>query len=408
MKEGPQPFKLTRPTVYIDQWVWIRLAKANAGDPMAKDDLRVLTAVRDAAASGVCFPLSVTHYQETIRIRDARQRQALTEVMAPISQMQTFRAHNMLLRHQFLVALHETVGRPTFRPREIEVIGIGMHWAFTGAQVMFKVVGADGQTISSVGGAWLRQLNQHAEAAMLAGPKPWEVPHLLDLGYVDPRELEEQENSRVDYEQWLTSHIAGKTTDADELRALVMSREIGHEYSDLVDELFMEFRVSWSSIVGGSRDMTTRPKAIAFAERIPTLRISADLKVHVFRNKNRNWSWNMLRDIDALSIAVPYCHIVIADKDAVALLDRTGADRRHQTIVTASIKDLPDLLEQLSPAESSNRTDWDELGPDDGKYHLEAPAPLSHEPALAGASVRLFDTKEHLVLAPRPVSERET
>lgn len=70
--------------------------------------------------------------------------------------------------------------------------------------------------------------------------------------------------------------------------------------------------------------MASRAKAVAFTEKVPTARISAELKVEVFRNRSRGWSWNMLRDVDALSLAVPYCHLVVADRDATALLRRTG------------------------------------------------------------------------------------
>ena len=139
--------KLSRPAVYLDQWVWIRLARANVGRPQHNEDQRVLEAVRAAAATGIRFPLSATHYAETGRILDWRQRKDLTDVVAPISLMQTIRAQPVLMRHQFLVALHETLGRPTFRPPPPEVLGVGVHWAFSGVQAFFKVVNDEGQMI---------------------------------------------------------------------------------------------------------------------------------------------------------------------------------------------------------------------------------------------------------------------
>jgi len=148
MEEQAQAsLKLRHPTVYLDQWVWIRLAKANIGKPLQRDDLRVLESVRGAAERGIRFPLSSTHYEETTRVGSAEQRRELARVMAPISQMQTFRSHSSLLRHQFLVALHETVGRPTFRPTQPQVIGIGVYWAFAGVQAFFKVLDPTGRVV---------------------------------------------------------------------------------------------------------------------------------------------------------------------------------------------------------------------------------------------------------------------
>lgn len=394
---GQLPRKPSRPTVYLDQWVWIRLAKANVGKPLRRDDLRVLDAVRDAAARGICFPLSATHYEETARVRSADQRRELARVMAPISLMQTFRCHSSLLRHQFVVALHETVGRPTFRPPEPQVVGIGAYWAFAGVQAFFKVLDPNERLIQSIDGAWLRHLNQYGEAALLAGPMPDELPALLELGYVMPQELETREGSRVEYEDWLTHRLANESPNVDELRAVVMAREIEHEYSRLLGELFAEYRVSYGTIAGGSTGMAMRAKAIAFAERVPTARISVDLKTEVFRNRSRRWSWNMLRDVDALSISVPYCHLVVAHRDATTLLRRTGADRRHGTVVISSIDDLPEHLELLSDSSTDTSTGWDSLGPDDGEYHLDAPNPLEYDEVLAGASLRLVDDLGGLV-----------
>lgn len=63
-----------RPSVYLDQWVWLRLAKADQGEPREESDLAVLAAVRQASDAGVVFPLSSTHYMETSKITDPGKR----------------------------------------------------------------------------------------------------------------------------------------------------------------------------------------------------------------------------------------------------------------------------------------------------------------------------------------------
>jgi hypothetical protein len=85
-----------RPCVYLDQWVWIRLAKAAKGEPREASDLQVLAAVQDAAADGVAFPLSATHHIETTKIPDPRQRHDIARVMAQVSHCRTLRARKVL------------------------------------------------------------------------------------------------------------------------------------------------------------------------------------------------------------------------------------------------------------------------------------------------------------------------
>ena len=97
--------------MYLDQWVWIRLAKAAKGEPREASDLQVLAAVQDAAAEGVAFPLSATHHIETSKVTSPRQR-LIALTMASVSHCRTLRARKVVLRHQMLHAMHLSFGRP--------------------------------------------------------------------------------------------------------------------------------------------------------------------------------------------------------------------------------------------------------------------------------------------------------
>ena len=119
-------FQSYRPTVYLDQWVWIRLACAALGKPKAPGDPKLLHALVDAAEAGVAFPLSGTHYIETQAIKDPRQRSDIANVMASISHFRTIRRRRDLLRNQLLIAMHEYLSlrlnlRLRLRGRETEL-----------------------------------------------------------------------------------------------------------------------------------------------------------------------------------------------------------------------------------------------------------------------------------------------
>ena len=96
----------SRPAVYLDQWVWIDLARAEAGKPRRPGDHKVLASIRSAAADGVAFPLSAIHYYETLKIKDPAQRSSLAQVMASVSYFRTLRGGHHLMRHQILNAMH--------------------------------------------------------------------------------------------------------------------------------------------------------------------------------------------------------------------------------------------------------------------------------------------------------------
>ena len=92
--------------------------------------------------------------------------------------------------------------------------------------------------------------------------------------------------------------------------------------------LISEYGISLSREVGYNPD---RPKVsgrrmVGFAETIHSLRIAVHLKVELFRNAPSLGPLNAIHDIDALSMAVSYCHIVVADRE-MTNLERPAQER---------------------------------------------------------------------------------
>ena len=75
---------------------------------------------------------------------------------------------------------------------------------------------------------------------------------------------------------------------------------------------------------------------------------------------------NAIHDIDALSMAVPYCHIVVPDREMAHLLSRSGTGPRYGTKIITAPAELPDALPELAEQArnaSGDRTGWDWAGP---------------------------------------------
>jgi hypothetical protein len=96
------------------------------------------------------------------------------------------------------------------------------------------------------------------------------------------------------------------------------------------------------------RPNVSRRRMVSFADTIPSLRIAVDLKVELFRNATKPWTMNAIHDIDALSMAVPYCHVVVPDREMVSLLPRSGTGPRHETKIVTTLPGLPDALPELA------------------------------------------------------------
>lgn len=340
-----------RPTVYLDLWVWIRLASAVAGRPRDPFDLRLLVAVEEASTAGVAFPLSHTHYVEVSKIADPQQRENVARIMISVSRFSALRARHVLVRHQFLQAMHECFGRPTFRPTPPRVLGTGALWASRGVEVPLELRNAEGHRVDPdvlQGGArFVRMANQFSEFKILAGPQDDEVPDLRRYGY-KPEKLAEAIAGRVDWEAEYNNILAGGPISRDELRVRVQAREMGHEYLALISDLCKEYRFDLFRAVGYDPDRPRSGRAgiVAFSDRIPTMRIAVDLKVELFRAR-RPWTTNAIHDIDAVSEAVPYCHVVVPDGEMADLMSRSKVEQRTGTKIIRKLHQLPDVLTSL-------------------------------------------------------------
>jgi hypothetical protein len=379
--------------VYLDQWVWIRLARAANGEPREDSDPPVLAAVQEAAENGVAFPLSATHYIETSKITNPRNRHDVARTMASISYCRTLRARKVLVRHQMLHAMHLAFGRPAFRPQAPDVLGTGFRWAFDGELGPLVLRGPDGlvdpATIDRMP-EFLRKANQLAELMVLAGPSDAEVGILRQQYGFRPEAMIEVEASRLEWESSYVDVLTNHPASRAELRVRLQARELLHEHLAMYTALTSGYRINLSREVGYNphRPNVSRRRMVSFADTIPSLRIAVDLKVELFRNATKPWTMNAVRDIDALSMAVPYCHIVVPDREMTSLLSRSGTGPRHGTRIITTLSELPDALPELAEQARNapgDRTGWDWAGQWDG-YCLDRNDLLKNAPSKPSAA----------------------
>lgn len=350
--------KLSRPTVYLDQWVWVALAKADNGKGDRKQN-EALQAVRDAAESGVAFPLSTTTYMETLSgVTDPKQRMRLARTVASLSYMRTLRAPQVLIEHQFRTAMHAQFGRPTFRPAPIDVLGQGVHWAFRGeAGVTLSPPEVEFLVSSSA----LTEMNQWAELRVFAGPRDDQIAALRAKGY-KPEVAAASLSSRVDWENYLYTALENEgrgKISVKEMRTVVQARELRHEHMPTLYRLFSEYNLSIVSSLTGKTSKIARRKLADFSDAVPSWRIAVDLKTHLFRQK-KQWTRNPLHDIDALAHAIPYCDIVVPDREMINLLSRSKTAEAFGTTIL-HLEGLPNALGPLAARTKllgDDRTGW--------------------------------------------------
>jgi hypothetical protein len=338
--------------VYLDLNHWIYLAKAATGHPDGARHLAALEALRRALASGkFMFVLSGTHHMEMEGIKSLRQRRDITDVMEELTSFRTLLSRAVLIQLEIEAALDELI---TTRPEPIQspltLIGDGVLHAF-GRRGGLRVWSAEGDDVTEKArldwpqgpeafDRWQAEGELRLERSVLRGPTDEEAPELRAQGWrpetarqiAEERAAEEQEQAaRFDTEQGRWRR--GRTRD------VVAGRHMFIELNEWLSEGLAARGVKLME------HFDEPDKARRFTDSMPSTDIAITLMTARHRNPQTRWTANDIFDIDALSVAVPYCDIVVTEQHACHVLKTARVEQRANTQLFDNLDELARLID---------------------------------------------------------------
>jgi hypothetical protein len=349
------PEALVRPStdvrlVYLDLNHWIGLAKANTGHPDGHRYGDALAALRQAKSSGrFVFPLSGTHYMEMAGITSSRQRADVATVMEELSGFASLLTLSLLMRLELESSIDLAVGPRPVSYLPVPLLGRGVGPAF-GLRGGLRFRSADGDVTDKQRAEWpegpdafdsmLADLNVRLERGMLRGPNDTEAAGLRGQGWdptvarksAEERAVGEREQAaRFDAEpQWRRARV----------RDVVSVRYLIFEVMEMLQEALAARGFELEDVVGDP------DSARRFVDAMPSADVYVSLKTTAHRNPETRWTANTILDIDALSVAVPYCDVVATDRAACHALRASGVAALLATEVVAKPSELVTQLKQ--------------------------------------------------------------
>lgn len=344
--EAPQPAVAAgAPSVCLDTRDWIALAQARIGHPHGERFRPCYEWLREAAATGqIRVALSAGSYMElnlAIPIHRVRQRADLADVISEITRFWNLRCRADLLASQVEQALHERLGRPMF-PNRPQVFGPGVTWSFDG-RVLEAPVGGHPDLAKLGIGRWgaegyerfLQVTGRMLEYCVLRGARPEDLAQMP--GYdLDPVRRHEEE--RLARDQDLQQRLASDPKLKVKLDDILDARELYWELGPNLRELLGRAAMSPESFFYKGKQWMSE-----FVNDLPTIAVERALRRQGVLN-SRPWKVNDQRDLDHLSLGVPYCDVVVTDKAAADAIRRAGVDQRSGTTVVHDLAQLPALI----------------------------------------------------------------
>jgi hypothetical protein len=331
-------------SVYLDLNHWISLAKARVGRADGARFVPCLDLLVDAVGSGkVIVPLGLTHYMEVANITDVRQRADIANVMAVLSGFTTLAARKHRLRCEIAQALHQRLGRPLF-PERLNPFGCGLAFALgvsNGPAGRVRPIGNTPPAISEPVRAELEfRLNQAAEYLLLRGPAPEDLAAMPEY---DLHAVQALAEARAAREQALFELLQTDPADKRRLGDIAHARGLYWELGPQLPELLASAGLSVESFFYKGKEWLT-----SFLEAVPALAVRTTLVMQTNRNGSRAWTRNDVYDIDALEAAVPYCDVVVTERYAAEVMNRSRLANRFSTEVIPRLDDLVPILQSLA------------------------------------------------------------
>jgi hypothetical protein len=181
------------------------------------------------------------------------------------------------------------------------------------------------------------------ERAMVAGPTDAEVADLRSRGW-DPEAAWRVAGERAREEREQSARIdaaVDKDWRKGRLRDMVCAREMLIELKEALNNACKDRGVDViKAFVDNRADIRRLVRAM------PSSEVAVELKTAMHRNaeRARKWSPNDVVDMDAMSLAVPYCDIVVTENHAHHVLTTARLDVRMDTSVLCELDALPARL----------------------------------------------------------------
>jgi hypothetical protein len=312
--------------IYLDENKWIELSRARFGrEPEAASYRELLALAEVGVKLGiVSFPLSHFHYIE-LRHPDPARRWRLATLMADLSRFHTIAPARLLLETEIDLALQKRFGAPE-EARGHPLFGLGFGHASGDPDMGF----------------WVRM------KGTVLTPEDWfsweklilSRPPLNKEDYPSKDAVRVPPRTYHEAEQRVSAELQKMQVERDHMRDILT----GLEVIDLLDPLLVATRRAGLPDGVMRRYEKEKEALTEFVRDLPTRDVPLAIQELRHENYQEVWGPNDLVDIGMMSVAIPYCDVVVVEKKMWHLARRAKLDTRYGTEILTDMSDLRDLL----------------------------------------------------------------
>ena len=311
--------------IYLDQNKWIDLTRAYHNLPKGAPYRVILEQIQTAIKNGTAIcPLSASHVIETRKVPEVDHRKRVAQVMVEVSQGWIMAPADYVVPKEMEVAIAK-VFRDRISPPP-SALGRGIPFAFNQSENLHldlgisKVESERLQVRLDTPKTLLQFLVGHDESINLNG-----VSNFTNRSLVFVERIEKARQLGRNYSKFVRkrAYVANLTFSLQTDLQRILDQN-GKTIDDFLD-------------IGKSRLMS-------FFGMIPTLDVEIELATERDDFWNRQIDPNDMADIGFLSVAIPYCDIVVTERFWCDLAKRKKLDQKYNTILLNDVLQLEQYL----------------------------------------------------------------
>lgn len=326
MQTPQKPF-----AIYLDLNKWIDLSRAYYKRPDGEPYQEVLQKISQLVETNkIVLPLSATHLIEVKKSRNIERRKRLASVMSLLSKGITISPQDRMAKWELLKNLSLTFGKPV--PEIPSALGYGIPFAFGMTHKIYD--NSSGKPVK-MSEPFRQQID-----GFLASRK------IVEMFLAD--EIDESQNLKT--VQQYEASSADFILRAEKFRSDVKAFDkTAHKraYAGVLTVAIYNDLVKALEICGKTLDDFLRlgqENLMAFFEAVPTLDVEIELVVERNEIWNRKIHKNDKMDISFLSVAIPYCDVVVTEHFFAMSAINRKLDKKYKTKILESLTDLNALL----------------------------------------------------------------
>jgi hypothetical protein len=315
--------------IHLDQKNWIELARGYYGrDPGLQKIAQ--NVVKKSEFGEAIFPLSIAHFDETLRNMNRERRQRLATYMMLVSQGWAILPASFIFEPEIENACLKQLGLPCDDLQKFAI-----------KKGLSQLVGAKAYLVDRDP---IHPLPQELKRKLLETlESPETLLFLMQSESVASEWKELQERSIAETEKFEQIRSSWSRIKDNELRRrATLADYLVKEINPIVVKFLLSIHVNPE--VFADKVLRDQEKIIRFFQSMPTSYCLVQLAFYRDMQKMRKVQPNDLNDIMSLSIAIPYSDVVLTETMWQTAIIQTRLNELRPTVVLRSAKELTPFL----------------------------------------------------------------